>query len=192
MSGSLSFLFNSFMPLNDDTSASTTKGTTKGTTKATTTTTTTWSEHVVEAKNLGYTEPDPRDDLSGLDVARKLTILARVAGLTIPSPDSFPIESLIPKQLTASAINGTMTSDEFLTALPRYDSEMEALKAEVRSEGQVLRYIGSADLITGELSVKMVRVGAESPAAGLRGSANVFSFWTDRYGGVPLVVAGAG
>ena len=75
-SGTMSFLFNSFAP---------TEG--KGGK---------WSEEVKKAKVLGYTEPDPRDDLNGLDVARKLTILARLAGLQVESPTSFPVQSLIP------------------------------------------------------------------------------------------------
>lgn len=69
---------------------------------------------------------------------------------------------------------------------------MEKLRTEVRAEGKVLRYIGSANLEKGELSVAMVRVAADSPFAGLVGSANVFSFWTERYADRPLVVQGAG
>ncbi|KAA8635163.1 hypothetical protein SMACR_06351 [Sordaria macrospora] len=79
-SGTMSFLFNSFAP---------TSGSGGGK----------WSAEVAKAKELGYTEPDPRDDLNGLDVARKLTILARYAGLEVESPTSFPVQSLIPKEL---------------------------------------------------------------------------------------------
>jgi homoserine dehydrogenase len=85
-SGTMSFLFNSFAP-------------TEGSGGK-------WSAEVKKAKDLGYTEPDPRDDLNGLDVARKLTILARLAGLPVESPTSFPVQSLIPKELESVAPDG--------------------------------------------------------------------------------------
>lgn len=81
-SGTLSFLFNTFAPASGTSSAK-------------------WSEVVSQAKQLGYTEPDPRDDLNGMDVARKLTILARIAGLDVQSPTSFPVQSLIPEELAS-------------------------------------------------------------------------------------------
>lgn len=67
-----------------------------------------FSDIVTKAKSLGYTEPDPRDDLNGLDVARKVTILSRIAGFDVESPTSFPVESLIPKQLESVS-----SADEF-------------------------------------------------------------------------------
>lgn len=175
MSGSLSFLFNNFMPLTNKQELLP------------------WSSHVLEAQRLGYTEPDPRDDLSGLDVARKLVILARVAGMKIDGPDAFPVQSLIPKPLAHVG-----DAEEFLKRLPAFDQEMEALRLEAEAEGEgegegkVLRYVGTADLDSGQIEVKMVRVARESPFAGLRGSANLFAFWTERYGSEPLVVQGAG
>ena len=78
-SGTMSFLFNSFAPLEGHGGK--------------------WSDEVRKAKEMGFTEPDPRDDLNGLDVARKLVILARLAGLQIESTSSFPVQSLIPKEL---------------------------------------------------------------------------------------------
>jgi homoserine dehydrogenase len=102
-SGTMSFLFNSFMPVGGGGGA--------------------FSAEVKKAKELGYTEPDPRDDLNGLDVARKLTILARLVGLEVESPTSFPVQSLIPKELESSK-----SGDEFLQRLPAFDGDMEKLK----------------------------------------------------------------
>ena len=79
-----------------------------------------WSEEVKKAKDLGYTEPDPRDDLNGLDVVKKLTILARLLGLQVQSPTWFPVQSLIPKEL-----NDVTTGGEFIKPLPEFNSQME-------------------------------------------------------------------
>ena len=96
-------------------------------------------------------EPDPRDDLNGLDVARKLTILARLSGLPVESPTSFPVRSLIPQ-----ALEDVKTGEEFLSKLGDYDGEMGKLKEEAAAEGKVIRYVGSIDL-----AKKVVRVGLE-------------------------------
>jgi homoserine dehydrogenase len=130
-SGTMSFLFNSFQPLGGGGGS--------------------FSAEVKKAKELGYTEPDPRDDLNGLDVARKLTILARISGLDIESPTSFPVQSLIPKEL-----EGCKSGDEFLQRLPEFDSEMDKLKKEAESEGKVVRFVGSIDV-----GKKDVKVGLE-------------------------------
>ena len=110
-----------------------------------------FSAEVKKAKELGYTEPDPRDDLNGLDVARKLTILARLAGLQVESPTSFPVQSLIPKPLESAK-----SGDEFLEKLCEYDDEMEKVKKEAEAEGKVIRFVGSIDVPT-----KDVKVGLE-------------------------------
>ena len=173
MSGSLSYLFNNFMPLTPSSTGVKSEP---------------WSAYVSEAQTLGYTEPDPRDDLSGLDVARKLVILARVAGLNLEKgTESFPIQSLIP-----SALESCQSGDEFLGRLPEFDAEMEKMREEARWEGKVVRYVGSVDVVKGTCKVAMERLDGGSPIAGLKGSANVFSFWTERYGDSPLVVQGAG
>ena len=174
MSGSLSYLFNNFMPLSPSTRA-------KGGSE-------TWSALVSEAQKLGYTEPDPRDDLSGLDVARKLVILARLVGFEFENgTDAFPIQSLIPP-----ALQSVESGEEFLARLPEFDSEMENMRAEAEKEGKVMRFVGSVDVVGRTCGVGLQRLDASSPLAGLKGSANVFSFWTERYGDDPLVVQGAG
>ncbi|KAK9473066.1 homoserine dehydrogenase-domain-containing protein [Dipodascopsis tothii] len=149
-----------------------------------------FSDIVSEAKELGYTEPDPREDLNGLDVARKLTILARLSGLDVKSATSFPVESLIPKPLEE-----VESVAEFMEKLPQYDHQSEKLKGEAAAEGKVLRYVGKVDL-TGE-SAQKVSVGIQKydsahPFASLKGSDNVIAFYTKRYGKNPVIVQGAG
>lgn len=130
-SGTMSFLFNSFMPVGGGGGK--------------------FSAEVKKAKELGYTEPDPRDDLNGLDVARKLTILARLAGLRVESPTSFPVQSLIPQELESCS-----SGDDFLSRLPEFDDQMEKLKQEAAKEGKVVRFVGSIDV-----QAKDVKVGLE-------------------------------
>lgn len=165
-SGTMSFLFNSFAP-------------TEGSGGK-------WSAEVKKAKDLGYTEPDPRDDLNGLDVARKLTILARLAGLQVESPTSFPVQSLIPKEL-----EGVASGDEFLERLPEFDSQMEDIKVAAEKEGKVLRFVGSIDVATSQVKVGLEKFDRSHPIAALKGSDNIISFTTKRYTS-PLIIQGAG
>lgn len=166
-SGTMSFLFNSFAP---------TEG--KGGK---------WSEEVKNAKSLGYTEPDPRDDLNGLDVARKLTILARLAGLPVASPTAFPVQSLIPKELEACT-----SGDEFLEKLPAFDQQMEDTKIAAEKAGKVVRFVGSIDTTTQQVKVGLEMFDRSHPIASLKGSDNIISFYTERYGSNPLIIQGAG
>ncbi|KAK7931380.1 Homoserine dehydrogenase [Apiospora marii] len=166
-SGTMSFLFNSFAPLEGSGGK--------------------WSEEVKKAKELGYTEPDPRDDLNGLDVARKLTILARLAGLPVESPTSFPVQSLIPKELESVA-----SGDEFLQKLPEFDSQMEETKAAAQNQGKVVRFVGSIDVATKSVKVGLEMFDRSHPIAALKGSDNIISFYTKRYGSNPLIIQGAG
>jgi len=168
-SGTMSFLFNSFAPLDGDNGG-------KG-----------FAACVRQAQQLGYTEPDPRDDLNGLDVARKLTILARLSGLRVESPTSFPIQSLIPKPLEAAA-----SADEFLGGLAAFDGEMTKVKEAAEAQGAVVRYVGSLNVETNEVRVGLETFDKGSAIAGLKGSDNIISFYTERYGGNPLIVQGAG
>ena len=166
-SGTMSFLFNSFAPVEG-----------KGGK---------WSAEVAKAKSLGYTEPDPRDDLNGLDVARKLTILARIAGLKIESPTSFPVQSLIPKELESCA-----SGDEFMEKLPQFDGQMEDVKAAAEKGGKVVRFVGSIDFATKSVKVGLEEFEKSSPIAALKGADNIISFHTKRYGAQPLIVQGGG
>lgn len=165
-SGTLSYIFNEFSTVAPNTAK--------------------FSEVVSVAKEKGYTEPDPRDDLNGLDVARKVTILARISGLPVESPTSFPVQSLIPKQLESVA-----SADEFMEKLPNFDDQMDALKSEAAKEGKVLRFIGTVDVASKSTSVQIVKYDASHPFASLKGSDNVISIQTKRYPN-PLIIQGAG
>ncbi|SCU78874.1 LADA_0A08240g1_1 [Lachancea dasiensis] len=165
-SGSLSFILNTF----SSTSPSDHK----------------FSDIVKSAKDLGYTEPDPRDDLNGLDVARKVTILARIAGFKVESPTSFPVHSLIPKPLETVS-----SGAEYLEKLPDYDQEMENLKQEAAEDNKVLRFVGKVDFPNNTVSVGIEKYDVSHPFASLKGSDNVVSIQTDRYPN-PLIIQGAG
>src|ERR1700691_2910996 len=97
-----------------------------------------FSSIVGTAKAKGYTEPDPRDDLSGMDVARKLIILGREMGLTLEMAD-VRVEGLVPKVLENCSV------DEFMARLPEFDATMAATLADAREKNQVLRYVGRID-----------------------------------------------
>ncbi|GAM39462.1 hypothetical protein TCE0_034r11032 [Talaromyces pinophilus] len=172
-SGTLSFLFNTFAPVSASGPSAN------------------WSDVVSQAKELGYTEPDPRDDLNGMDVARKLTILARIAGLEVESPDSFPIESLIPAELASLPATSEGVT-EFMTRLHEFDGQMATLKEEAEKAGKVVRYVGSVDVGKKEVKVGLQQFPKDSAIAGLKGSDNIISFYTKRYGSNPLIVQGAG
>lgn len=145
-----------------------------------------FSNVVKIAKELGYTEPDPRDDLNGLDVARKVTILARIAGFKVESPTSFPVQSLIP-----SALESVKSSVEFMEKLPEYDDELKKLKDEAAAENKVLRFVGKVDFPANTVSVGIEKYDYSHPFASLKGSDNVISIKTERYTN-PLVIQGAG
>nr|POF03789.1 homoserine dehydrogenase [Quercus suber] len=166
-SGTMSFLFNSFMPVGGGGGS--------------------FSGEVTKAKNLGYTEPDPRDDLNGLDVARKLTILARLAGLPVEFPTSFPVQSLIPQ-----ALESCTSGDDFIAKLPAHDTEMDALKSSAAKEGKVVRFVGSIDIGSSAVKVGLENFDASHPIAALKGSDNIINFYTERYGKSPLIIQGAG
>lgn len=143
-----------------------------------------FSSVVKEAQSLGYTEPDPRDDLSGMDVARKLVILAREIGLNIELKDVV-VESLVPENLRSGSIA------EFLNGLPKADSHFQKRLQESTNHGQVLRYVGTLDA-NGKATVSLKAFSKEHAFARLNGSDNIVSFQTDRYNKNPLVIQGPG
>ncbi|NNJ09153.1 homoserine dehydrogenase [Chloroflexales bacterium ZM16-3] len=141
------------------------------------------SAAVRAAHRLGYTEPDPRDDLSGADVARKALILARTCGLPWELGD-VPAEPWFPPELAA------VSRDEFMGRLEELDAPFAARVAESRAQGAALRYVAT---VTPEgARVGLRAVPAEHPLASLRGPDNLFSFTTTRYAEQPLVVRGPG
>ncbi len=143
-----------------------------------------FSDIVLEAKQRGYTEPDPRDDLSGTDVARKLIILGREMGLDLELSD-VKVESLVPTGLEQGSI------EDFLKRLPQHDAAMKSRFERAAAEGKVLRYVGrlSAD---GQATVGVVELDRKHPFANIALTDNVVRFATSRYNNNPLIVQGPG
>ncbi|KAI9143423.1 homoserine dehydrogenase-domain-containing protein [Paraphysoderma sedebokerense] len=143
-----------------------------------------FSECVKVAKDLGYTEPDPRDDLNGLDVARKCLILSRLSGLNLSLSD-LNIKNLIPSQLRDVPL------DQFMSRLNELDSEMESVQADAKKAGSVVRYVGVVDVKAGKVKVELGRYPHNHPFANLQGSDNMIAFTTKRFPN-PLIIQGAG
>jgi bifunctional aspartokinase / homoserine dehydrogenase 1 len=143
-----------------------------------------FSEIVVDARNSGYTEPDPREDLSGMDVARKLTILARELGQKIEIGD-FPVQNLIPEALRDSSV------DEFLERLADYDDEMLQQYNAAKAEGKVLRYIATLNA-AGEAEVGLKTVSEDDAFSNMQLTDNLVQFSSERYSQNPLVIQGPG
>lgn len=143
-----------------------------------------FSALVRDAREKGYTEPDPRDDLSGIDVGRKLVILAREMGLDLEL-DAVKIESLVPEELRAGSI------EEFLERLLEHDGAIESLFRKARERAEVLRYVGVIDQ-SGHCSVGLRSYPTAHAFAGTTGSDNIVAFTTARYHTQLLVVQGPG
>ncbi|HJU25156.1 MAG TPA: homoserine dehydrogenase [Rhodanobacteraceae bacterium] len=139
---------------------------------------------LAEARAWGYTEPDPRLDLSGADVARKLLILARAAGFALDEID-VEIENLVPPQLRC------VDAQTFHAHAHELDEPLAARLCASRNRGTVLRYLARLDAC-GNASVGLCEVDASHPAARLRGCENLFALVTARYRAQPLVIQGAG
>ena len=144
-----------------------------------------FSAIVREANELGFTEPDPRDDLSGKDVARKLVILAREMGLEI-GLEHVEVESLVPAELQEVGI------EEFLARLAEWDDQMQDRLEAARARGQVLRHVARLDGETGRASVGLEEFPADHAFAHARLTDNIIQFVTRRYRDNPLVVQGPG
>jgi aspartokinase/homoserine dehydrogenase 1 len=143
-----------------------------------------FSQIVADAKQRGYTEPDPRDDLSGTDVARKLIILGREMGLSLEMRD-VKVESLVPAGLEAGSI------EDFLRQLPASDAAWQARFAAAKARGRVLRYVGRITA-AGEATVGVVEVEGRHAFANIALTDNIVRFATARYSANPLIVQGPG
>ena len=142
------------------------------------------SEAVSIAKEKGFTEPDPRDDLSGMDIARKVLIIAREAGLNLELED-VQIESL----LTDELINFEST-DEFMQKLPQLDASIQTLSKQAQTESCVLRYVGTVS--KEGCSVKIEKVGKDSALYAVKDGENAISFYSQYYQPIPMVLRGYG
>ncbi|XP_027344554.1 uncharacterized protein LOC113857060 [Abrus precatorius] len=144
------------------------------------------SQVVRAAKSLGYTEPDPRDDLGGMDVARKALILARILGHQI-NLDNLQIESLYPKEMGPDV----MTVEDFLgRGLLLLDKDIQDRVEKAASNGNVLRYVCVIEGSRCEVGIQ--ELPKNSPLGRLRGSDNVLEIYTRCYCDQPLVIQGAG
>jgi aspartokinase/homoserine dehydrogenase 1 len=143
-----------------------------------------FSEIVHDARQRGFTEPDPRDDLSGMDVARKVIILGREMGLALELKD-VQVENLVPRELAGGSI------EDFMADLPRYDAAMQQRLTAARARGKVLRYTGKITA-AGEATVGLQELDAKHPFANIALTDNVVRFATRRYCDNPLIVQGPG
>lgn len=139
---------------------------------------------VKKAQALGYTEPDPRDDLGGVDFMRKMLILARDAGHVIESSD-VDLGAILPESCLQAN-----TVDDFYAELLKADGYFNDLKAKAAAEGKVIRYIGKLE--DGKVKISLQFVDENHPFYALSGSDNIISFTTERYKERPLVVKGPG
>ncbi|HEU5443273.1 MAG TPA: ACT domain-containing protein, partial [Steroidobacteraceae bacterium] len=153
---------------------------------------TAFSDIVRDARQRGYTEPDPRDDLSGMDVARKLIILGREMGLELELAD-VRVESLVPAGLESGSI------DDFMGRLTRHDAAMRERLETARARSKVLRYVGrltcesaSGAQPAGIATVGLTELDAKHPFANIALTDNVVRFATRRYCDNPLIVQGPG
>ncbi|QWT20457.1 hypothetical protein KPL74_00245 [Bacillus sp. NP157] len=137
-----------------------------------------------DARRLGFTEPDPRSDLSGEDVARKLLIIARHAGFALGS-DEVEVESLVPESLRG------VETKVFLDRLEELDEPLARRHAQAKANGKVLRYLARLNQ-RGRARVGLVEVGLDHPASRLSGTDNQFALTTTRYHSTPLVIQGPG
>lgn len=142
-----------------------------------------YSDVVLEAKKLGYTEPDPRDDLGGVDVARKALILARFCGIKAEMSD-VKIEALYSDSFSKLSI------DEFLQKLPELNDEYNERNSKAKQENKVLRYV--ANVQGKNISVGLEALPSDSPIGLLSGTENMVEFHTPIYQPKPMVVRGSG
>lgn len=143
-----------------------------------------FSEVVKEAKAKGYTEPDPRDDLSGMDVARKILILSRETGLALDLQD-VEVENLVPEDC-----QGDISVDAFFSALEKHDGVFDQLRRNAAARNEKLRY--KAVLQNGKVKVQLGSVDERHPFYSLSGSDNIILLTTERYHDRPMVIRGPG
>ncbi|MGB1570917.1 MAG: bifunctional aspartate kinase/homoserine dehydrogenase I, partial [Schleiferiaceae bacterium] len=164
-SGSMSFLFNTFSASDRN-----------------------FTDVLNEAQSSGYTEPDPREDLNGMDVARKLLILARTVEVKAEISE-VSIQNLIPE-----AFQNEQPYEDFKSCFPALDEHYAAVKSALKKD-EVLRYVGDLEIDPSgkaSLKVELATVAKSSPLGGIQGSDSLFEIYTEGYGDHPMVIQGAG
>ena len=144
-----------------------------------------FSEAVVTTKNKGFTEPDPREDLSGLDVARKVVILARNAGMKIELAD-IEMSPLLPPS------SSEYTLEEFMKNISSYDSIFSSKLSQAAQEHRSLFFGATIDCQAKSITVGLIAVDRNHPFCSLSGADNIIAFTTERYKEQPLVIKGPG
>ena len=139
---------------------------------------------VLEAKQQGFTEPDPKIDLSGIDVARKILILARESGINIEL-DEIENESFLPKECL-----DTNDDKSFFESLTKYSDYFENMLEKAQKEGAKLKYVAQLENGKAKVGIQMIKEGHDF--YNLEGSDNIILFYTNRYKKQPLIVKGAG
>jgi aspartokinase/homoserine dehydrogenase 1 len=142
------------------------------------------SEATLVAKSNGFTEPDPRDDLSGMDVARKLLIMARESGLELELSD-IQIEAVLPQSFDSSG-----SIEQFLENLPTLDAEIKERAEQAKAEGKVLRYVGSIKQNKCKVSIQAVPLS--HPLAAVKDGENALAIHSKYYQPIPFVIRGYG